>query len=287
MIYDELSHNSIIMGIRNGRQKQSISFKHNDMNSLQQILRAGSTSAICEQYKCNDVGESKNEPETLIVVEAVYSMDGDVCPLVELLDVAAENNAMIIVDEAHSIGVYGRKGEGLISSLGLQRHPALLGVVYTYGKAFGTHGASFATNHASIISHLLNYSKPLVYSTSLPLHSVVCIQKAYETVASAEQPRAHILHLITHFKELCKIKSIATIPSDSPIQGVVIPGNEAVLAAALFVQSRGFSCSPIRAPTVPEGSERLRVILHAHNTVEEVASLCEALRDCMQDRQLK
>lgn len=117
VVYDELCHNSLVMGIRAGRQKTSVSFTHNSIDDL---------SAKLSLFPADQ--------EKLIVVESVYSMDGDVCPLVGVMTQAACTNSMVLIDEAHSFGMYGAKGEGLVGYLGLQSHPSLLGVVCTYGK---------------------------------------------------------------------------------------------------------------------------------------------------------
>ena len=115
VFYDELSHNSLVMGLRGGRGLEKISFKHNDLEELRNLL--------CNS---NKLGEGK-DVEKLIIVESIYSMDGDICPIKDLLDLAKEFNAMVIIDEAHSTGIIGDRGEGLTSSLNLQQHPNLLG----------------------------------------------------------------------------------------------------------------------------------------------------------------
>eukprot|EP01041_Mallomonas_annulata_P009690 gene9690-20144_t len=260
VIYDELVHNSVVIGSRSGRQKSSTSFRHNDLNSLQEALL-----------------ENNSASEKLIVVESVYSMDGDECPLAAVLDLALRENAMVLVDEAHSVGVYGQNGEGLIVSLGLQAHPALLGVVYTFGKAIGQHGAALLTSHPEIIPVLLNYSKPLIYSTSLPVHALISIRETYETLPTLNDERQSLFSLIAQFKEECLHYNIPLLPSNSAIQGVLVPTNEAVMQVAQELRSKYFSCFPIRAPTVPAGAERIRIIIHSFNDSMQVSALCEAL----------
>ena len=121
VLYDELSHNSLITGLQSGRKLKNKSFKHNDMTELRNYL-----------HQIDKGGGNKNSsndttPEKLIVVESIYSMDGDICPINDLFEIAEEFDCMILVDEAHSTGVLGKRGEGLISSLGLQTHQNLLG----------------------------------------------------------------------------------------------------------------------------------------------------------------
>lgn len=283
MVYDELSHNSLIMGIRNSRRKAIVSFKHNDLASLEaalvRIRRGGKHTAVPRnhssfQHHQTTAAATPTLQEILIVVEGLYSMDGDVCPLTNLLDLAHAYDALVIVDEAHSTGIYGARGEGLVGALGLGSHPSLLGVIHTFGKALGVHGAALVTPHRDLISYLVNYSRPLIYSTSLPLHSLVCIQEAYKIMSEAQDLRDHLFRLIEGFTTECNALGIDAIPSESPIQGVIIPGNQRVLSASAYLREGGFHCLPIRAPTVPEGLERLRIVLHAHNTQEEVRALC-------------
>jgi 8-amino-7-oxononanoate synthase len=119
VFYDELSHNSLIMGLQSGRGLRNVSFKHNDMNELRNLL---SDLSRDDEDNCR---------EKLIVVESIYSMDGDTCPIIELLEIAKEFNAMVVVDEAHSTGIIGSRGEGLVSSLSLQSHRNLLGKLST------------------------------------------------------------------------------------------------------------------------------------------------------------
>ena len=262
VIYDELSHNSLIMGIRSGRQKYTYNFKHNDISHLKEILK------------------NNTNDEIIIAVEAVYSMDGDICPIKEILDLAHEYNAMVIVDEAHSIGVIGPNGEGLINSLGLESHPNLLGVVYTYGKGLGFHGASLVTAHESLISYMLNYSRPLIYSTSLPIPSVLTIQAAYEELTSAEtaMKREKLLKLIEHFQNEATGLGLPVLNSSTPIQAIMVPSNERVLALSSHLRNNNYCCLPIRAPTVPIGSERIRIIIHAHNTEDEISDMCRLIK---------
>jgi 8-amino-7-oxononanoate synthase len=120
VFYDDLSHNSLIMGLENGRQSKHISFAHNDIGELR--------DSLLQQKKDSSMNNLIDSAlEALIVVESVYSMDGDICPINELFEVAEEFNAMVLIDEAHSTAVIGDRGEGLISSLGLQKHKNLLG----------------------------------------------------------------------------------------------------------------------------------------------------------------
>jgi 8-amino-7-oxononanoate synthase len=142
----------------------------------------------------------------------------------------------------------------------------------------GLHGAALLTSHESLIGTLLNYCKPLIYSTSLPVSSILSIRAAYDEMEKSSHLREKLIDLTTIFRDECEKLSLNILPSLSPIQGILIPTNAAVMAAACTVKELGYTCLPIRAPTVPEGSERLRIILHAHNSEEEVIGLCGAIK---------
>ena len=267
LLYDELSHNSLVMGLRSGRQSQNIAFQHNSMTHVRDLLH---------KHR-----QTSPHSEALIVVESIYSMDGDACPLHELLDLAEEFHAMVVVDEAHSTGIVGLRGEGSVSALCLQEHKHLLCVVHTFGKAVGLHGAALLTSYDSVIGTMLNYCRPFIYSTSLPLSSIRAIRVAYEEMAIAHEPRAILSRLVQIFRTECSLLALDVLPSISPIQGVLIPTNHAVIRVANIVKSHGYHCLPIRAPTVPEGSERLRIILHAHNTDDQVRGLCRTIKNAL------
>lgn len=157
----------------------------------------------------------------------------------------------------------------------------MTGVVHTFGKGVGLHGAALLTSHKSLIGTLLNYCKPLIYSTSLPVSSVLAIRAAYDEMENSSHLRQKLIDLTTIFRDECEKLSLSILPSRSPIQGILIPTNAAVMAAACSVKELGYTCLPIRAPTVPEGSERLRIILHAHNSEEEVLGLCAAIKQSL------
>eukprot|EP01060_Flectonema_neradi_P034886 TRINITY_DN6257_c3_g1_i1.p1 TRINITY_DN6257_c3_g1~~TRINITY_DN6257_c3_g1_i1.p1 ORF type:complete len:395 (+),score=44.62 TRINITY_DN6257_c3_g1_i1:75-1259(+) len=262
VIFDELCHNSTREGLRLGRQSKSISFKHNDIGHVSDILKKyeNTTSNI------------------FILVESVYSMEGDISPLRELCDLVKSNKRVgIIVDEAHGTGVYGTHGEGVTHMLGLQSHPSILCVTHTFGKGFGIHGAAVIGSKV-LKSYLLNYARPLIYSTSLSLHSLVSIKCAYKAVKECDDRRVHLRKLIHAFRtKISSYSNIDVLASDSPIQAVLVPGNASVMRATNVLQSAGFDVLGIRSPTVPAGTERIRVIIHSHNTFSQIERLCEQI----------
>lgn len=270
IIYDELVHNSLHMAIRlwqsrHGPRRTCMSFGHNSVEDLDQKL-----TQCCQ-----------DNARVVVIVESVYSMDGDCAPLAAILDLAARHGARVVVDEAHGLGASGPTG--LLAALGLHQDAALLSAVYTFGKAAGCHGAVI-TGSRTLKSYLTNFGYPFIYSTALPLHSLCTIQASYETMTSArgDRLRAHLRRLVELFQtRMQEILADATwnvslIPSTTAIQALVVPGND---RCSNFCQSlwhrsnQRIRLFPIKSPTVPAGMERVRIVLHAHNTLEQVREL--------------
>ena len=254
IFYDELIHASIKDGMRLSFAK-TYSFKHNDLLDLEKKLK-------------------RAEGDVYIVVEAVYSMDGDSAPLEKLVAVADNIDACLIVDEAHSIGVYGNKGEGLVQSLGLENKISVR--VVTFGKAIGSHGAIILSS-SLIKDFLINFSRSFIYTTALPPYSVAAIKSSYIEMAKGEHTK-ELRSRINHFQVEISTKSdVSIIESDSSIQCVLVSGNEKVKKFSLFLYEHGFDVRAVMSPTVSEGEERLRICLHVFNTNEEITELVKLL----------
>lgn len=252
ILYDALSHASIRDGIRLSFAR-SFSFEHNDVVDLEKKLRSATGNIF-------------------IVTESVFSMDGDTAPLVEISKLCELYNAKLIVDEAHSTGVIGEKGEGLVQVLGLQKK--CFARVHTFGKAAGCHGAMVLGSQL-LKDYLINFSRQFIYTTALPESAIHTIGAAYTLFASMNKERIHLQHLIKIFRESATGLSLSD--SSTPIQGIIIPGNENVKKAATALQHKGFDVRPILYPTVPFTKERLRVVLHAFNTETEIKNLLNIL----------
>lgn len=295
IVMDELVHNSLVMGVRMGRLNKDrvFLFRHNDVADLKRVL-----------------DEVASSSQTMIVVESVYSMDGDVAPLKEILDLAHDVGASVMVDEAHGLGVYGhtnaqdlelaahdcahsdavvsnerKGGTGALAALNLESHPALLCSIHTFGKAAGCHGAVVAGSD-TLIPYLVNYARPFVYSTSLPPHSLITIHQAYESMMGqvGEERRKKVFQMVRLFrremsngiaalKDDFPLAEFELLPSPSPIQAVVVPGNERCIRVCQFLRNTSFDVYPIRSPTVAKGKERIRIIVHAHNSEDEIRAL--------------
>jgi 8-amino-7-oxononanoate synthase len=207
-----------------------------------------------------------------VVTESVFSMDGDLCPLQELVNVGKSYNAHLIIDEAHATGVIGGKGEGLVQQQNL--HTEIFCRIHTFGKACGCHGAAVLGSN-ELRHYLVNFARSFIYTTALPEHSVAAINASYDTFPLLGDERTHLKQLIHRFQQ--SELRYEKLNSPTPIQVVVIPGNKAVKAAAEKLQEEGLDVRPILYPTVPAGKERLRIVLHAFNTIEELEKLIELL----------
>lgn len=250
ILYDALSHASIRDGIRLSPAK-SYSFAHNDVNDLNKKI-------------------NNSSGRIFIIVESIYSMDGDAAPLPEICNIAAENNAYVIVDEAHSTGVFGENGEGLTVALGLQHK--VWARIHTFGKAIGSHGAIVLGSN-TLRDYLINFSKPFVYTTAPPEHTLHTIHHAYNNLLN--NPAIKILHQNIQFflQSLSNDIKPYFVPSQSPIQCLLWQGNDRVKAFAHALQTTGFDVRPILHPTVPQGQERLRICLHTFNKEAEITAL--------------
>ena len=255
IIYDELCHASIRDGIRlsfaNG-----FAFKHNDLTHLKQKL---------QQAKGN----------IYVAVESIYSMDGDEADLKSISDLCQQYNAFLIVDEAHSGGVYGENGKGLVTQLSLD--DKVLIKLITFGKAYGSHGA-IALTKQEIRQYLINFSRPFIYTTALPKHSLKRIEQAVELSTLMDNVRTNLFDLITYFKLQANAHQINLIESNSPIQSILISGNNNAKRLEQHLQKNGLAVKAILSPTVPKGKERIRICLHAHNMKNEVDQLMSLLK---------
>lgn len=252
VLYDALSHASIRDGIRLSRA-QSFPFLHNNINSLEQRLSQASGNIF-------------------VVTESVFSMDGDMAPLREIAASCKQHGAHLVVDEAHATGVVGERGEGLVQQLGIQDE--CFARIHTFGKACGVHGA-IVLGSGLLRDYLINFSRQFIYTTALPEASTAAIAASYHIFPTLTRERAHISRLVKIFQSAAV--PFEKLKSTTPIQVVIIPGNDAVKSVAHRLQQHNQDVRPILYPSVPKESERLRIVLHAYNTIEEVEKLIGCL----------
>jgi 8-amino-7-oxononanoate synthase len=258
ILYDELIHASLYDGIRLS-YATAYKFKHNSIEQLKELLQRHQ-AAFQSIY---------------LVVESIYSMDGDDAPLLEIIDVLKNyKNVFLIVDEAHAIGVFGEQGRGLCQQLSIEKY--CFARIYTYGKAMGTHGAAIVGNEV-LRNYLINFSRSFIYTTALPNHSIESINAAYQLLLNAQPYREALKENIAYFlKETKGIKGL--IQSYSAIQCLVLGSNEQADELEKKLALQNIYAKAIKSPTVKEGSERIRFCLHAFNTKAELDILIKNLK---------
>lgn len=281
IVYDELIHASVHDGMRMSRAKSNLtSFLHNNLQSMRdRILQATQV----------------HSGSVLVCIETVYSMDGDVAPLADMLKLAHQlqqdlrRDVYVVADEAHAGGLYGENGEGVAVAEQVNLHPNLLARVVTFGKAFGAHGAVVLAR-SLLIQYLINYARPFIYSTALPPHSVATVRAGYSfaKTKAAKQARKTLWERVACFQELAlehlPHEILLSTNGRSPIQGLLVPGNRECMELSQTLRKEGFDVYPIRSPTVPRGSERIRIIIHAHNTEAEIRGLISSLARMHKER---
>jgi 8-amino-7-oxononanoate synthase len=257
-ICDELIHASLIDGVRLTHASR-YTFKHNDLQQLEDKLKHAKGIVY-------------------VVVESVYSMNGDLAPLLQIATLCKSFGANLIVDEAHAIGVIGILGRGLVQSLHLEE--LIFARIATFGKAIGCHGAIVLGSKA-LRQYLINFARSFIYTTAAPIHSLIAVNCAYRLLEKGVYV-SELQKRITYFSELAthlKIKQLFPVPS--AIQTITIPGNQNAKNAALKLQSMGFDVRPILSPTVAVGAERLRICLHLYNKEAEIKQLLLQLKELL------
>ena len=268
LLYDEYCHASIRDGMHLSHAK-AIKFRHNDTVGLEQLLQRFSKIQNTQSTQ-----STQSNGVIYIAIESVYSMDGDLAPLATMVALANKYKAILIVDEAHATGIYGNKGQGRVAELGLTAQIPIR--IHTFGKALGVHGAAVVTT-AEMRDYLINFARSFIYSTALPIHSLSFIKASYGLIEKATQPRADLFGLIHYFKTKSHLTSLQLILSESPIQSVIIPGNQKVKDMSMRLKQKGYDVRPILSPTVPAGTERLRICLHSFNTTTQIDQLLQIL----------
>lgn len=245
VLLDEQIHRSVHDGCRMNHAQQW-KFKHNDLAHLEALLQ-----------RCKG--------KIWILVESLYSMDGDVAPLQAILALAKQYQAQVIVDEAHAIGVYGL---GLLAQWGLSDQ--VFATVVTYGKAMGSHGAA-VLGSATLKEYLVNFASPLIYSTAMPLLSAVTILEAYRFIEKHPKLQGQLQANIAAYQAL-KLGPNAQ-KTDSSIQPWLMADAAKLKELSNHLLREGFQVYPILPPTVAEGTSRLRITLHSDNSIEEINAL--------------
>ncbi len=258
VISDELIHASIYDGIRLSYAKH-YKFRHNDVKHLEELI----------------IRHSENFENVYVVVESVYSMDGDEAPLKKIISLLHQfKNVFLIVDEAHAIGVFGSEGKGLCSEYDIE--DKCFARIYTYGKAMGCHGTAIVGSQ-DLRNYLINFARSFIYTTALPNHSIANISAAYDLLKETKQQdllNENIQYFLQASKNLSQF-----IKSKSAIQCMILKSNKKADHMEKVLASQFILCKAVKSPTVKEGSERIRFCLHAYNTKTEIDELINCLKE--------
>ena len=219
--------------------------------------------------------ESSNA-ETLIASDGVFSMDGDIADVPELLRLAVSSDSWLMIDDAHGFGVIGEHGRGTREHFGIRDNDARLIMVGTLGKAFGTSGA-FVAGSEALIETLIQEARTYIYTTALPPAVAHATLTSLRLVEQEDWRRAHLNSLIRYFRDAARHYGLPLMTSVTPIQPLVLGNSEAALQASDALLDQGILVSAIRPPTVPQGQARLRITLSAAHHITDVDRLVDAL----------
>jgi 8-amino-7-oxononanoate synthase len=252
------------------------------LNHASLIDAAQLSRARCQRYPHGDLAAlerllSRSAAKTkLIVTDAVFSMEGDLAPLPELLGLAERFDAWLLIDDAHGFGVLGPQGQGSLAHCGVPWHPRIL-LMGTLGKAAGVGGAFVAGSEVAI-EYLLQKARSYIFTTAQPPAVAAALLKSLELIAAGDKRRAHLQTLIRQLQEGLSGLPWRLLPSLTAIQPLIVGDNATALRLARELWERGIWVAAIRPPTVPTGTARLRISLSAAHTQADVAQLVEALQ---------
>jgi 8-amino-7-oxononanoate synthase len=258
----KLNHASLIDGVRlaSAQTKAKVTlFDHQELDSLEESLKQDA------------------HPLKLIVVDGVFSMDGDIAPVEKLLHIAEQYDALLMVDDAHGFGVLGEQGHGILEQAGVRSERIIY--VGTLGKAAGVSGA-FICADAPFIEWLIQKGRPYIYSTATPPAIAHTLLSSLELIEGNEgiARRKKLNELIQIWRDEMIFSSWEKTPSSTPIQPVILGSNANALAVAKLLDEAGYWIPAIRPPTVPVGSSRLRITFSANHSVDDLRELIQALK---------
>jgi len=257
ILSDRLNHASIIDGLRIA-EGEYLRYRHADYDHLEELL-----ASAAGKYR-----------QVFIVTESVFSMDGDLADLRRLVELKRRHGAMLIVDEAHGVGVYGQRGLGLCEALGVLEEIDIL--IGTFGKAFASTGA-YAVMRRLFREYLVNTMRTLIFTTALPPMMLSWSLATFTRQLEMRREREHLLGLAARLRETLGDAGFET-PGESHIVPVVLGEDRAAVAMAAALREAGYHALPVRPPTVPENSARLRFSLRADLVVEQIDALASTMQ---------
>ncbi len=256
---DELNHASMIHGMKDSKQQKLI-YRHNDLEHLEDLL------------KSVDIKRPK-----IIVFESVYSMEGDIAPIKEIADLASKYNAMTYLDEVHAVGLYGSRGGGIAEERGLMdRIDVIEG---TFGKGYGAMGG-FITANAAIIDAVRSYSPSFIFTTALPPAVSAAAMAAVEHLKISGVERAKVRENVALLKSMLSASGLPFMKGESHIVPLVV--GEATCCKEvtdMLMREYNIYVQPINYPTVPRGTERLRLTATAAHSLDDVRFMANALEE--------
>jgi len=255
---DKLNHASLLDAALLSRAKR-IRFPHLDINTLQQRITSS---------------DNKNK---IIISDGVFSMDGDLAPLNDLVNLAENNNAALMIDDAHGLGVLGKNGKGIIEHYNLD-HKQVPVLVGTLGKAFGTAGA-FVAGSEALIETLIQQSRSYIFTTAMPAAIAAATRQSLQIAVKENGRRENLKSVINQFRKGASELGFELADSITPIQPVIIGTSEQAVSLSEKLLKKNILISAIRPPTVPQGTARLRITFSATHTEDHVNKLLDVLND--------
>ncbi|MBI4604918.1 MAG: 8-amino-7-oxononanoate synthase [Planctomycetes bacterium] len=254
---DALNHASLIDGLRLARCEKTVC-PHLDLEAVERALRSRPRGR-----------------RAFVVTESLFSMDGDEAPLRELADLSERHGAALLVDDAHATGLFGpSRRSGLCEERGVEGRCA--SIVSTAGKALGLWGA-FVAGPAPVIEHLVNRARPFIFTTAVPPVLVAGLEAALDALRAEPWRREHAFGLSGRLRQALEARGVPRPPGAGPIVPIVMGRNDVALRVAAELQRGGFDVRAVRPPSVPAGTARLRIAVHADHEEAQVDALAEAL----------
>ena len=238
IISDALNHASLIDGIRLASAERAIA-PHADPAALEQLLANRRTTG-----------------QTFVVTESIFSMDGDEAPLADYAEICQRHGAALVVDEAHAVGIYGRRGSGLVEETGTEDGVWL--TVNTAGKALGVSGA-FVAGDAPAVDYLIQRGRPMLFSTAAPPALAGAISESLAIVEGEPALRGRVRALASLLRSALRDRQLPVMDGRSQVVPILVGDNERAVALSRDLQAQGFDVRAVRPPTVPAGTARLRV----------------------------
>lgn len=255
---DRLNHASLIDAALLSGAKL-VRYSHNDTDILQKKLSANKAS------------------NKMVLTDSVFSMDGDLANIPELVKLSQQHNAWLMLDDAHGFGVLGKSGAGVVEEFSVNQNDAPL-LMATLGKAVGTSGAFIAGSYDHI-EYLKQSARTWIYTTAMPPAIAAASRESLKLIKSDNWRRERLMELIGFFKQEAKERGIHVLPSNTPIQPILVGSSRSVLAISENLFKVGILVTAIRPPTVPNNTARLRVTISANHEKKDVRLLLDKLKE--------